>query len=119
MLSHMTAMNPPDAPSEPTQHETAPPAPAVTVLLDDVVDNSQSTQADCCIAPAAYCVVLPPSSSRAHTATLWLCGHHLRASSDALAAAHASIFDEHHRLIASPALGGTGVTRATAPPPPR
>jgi len=48
-------------------------------------------QACCCVARAVVRVVLPPAPGRPHETELLLCGHHYRASRDALAAAHARV----------------------------
>jgi hypothetical protein len=47
----------------------------------------------CCSARAAVVVVMPPAAGRQHATELLLCGHHYRASRQALAAAGASAFD--------------------------
>ena len=36
---------------------------------------------------------MPPAPGRPHPVDLWLCGHHQRASSQALAAAGARVYD--------------------------
>ena len=45
----------------------------------------------CCAAKAAVRVTMPPSPSRQHSTELLLCGHHYRASRQALAAAKAVV----------------------------
>ena len=48
-------------------------------------------QACCCVARAVVRVVMPPTADRPHETELLLCGHHYRASRDALSAAHATV----------------------------
>ena len=50
-------------------------------------------QACCCVAKAVVRVVMPPAPGRPHETDLLLCGHHYRASRQALAAAHALVYD--------------------------
>ena len=50
-------------------------------------------QACCCPALPAVRVLMPPTADRPHPTDLLLCGHHYRASRDALAAANAAIQD--------------------------
>jgi len=57
-------------------------APAGPLSLD---------QACCCVARAVVRVVMPAAPGRPHETELLLCGHHYRASRDALAAAHARV----------------------------
>lgn len=45
----------------------------------------------CCPARATVRVTMPPTQTRPHETDLLLCGHHYRASSVALAAAHATV----------------------------
>jgi len=45
----------------------------------------------CCPARPAVRVIMPPTASRAHPVDLWLCGHHYRASLQALLAAGATV----------------------------
>jgi hypothetical protein len=45
----------------------------------------------CCPAQAMVRVILPPTATRPHETELLLCGHHYRASRQALAAAHAAV----------------------------
>jgi hypothetical protein len=46
-------------------------------------------RACCCPSHPTVLVVMPPTAARPHETDLLLCGHHYRASRDALAAAHA------------------------------
>ncbi len=48
-------------------------------------------RACCCVARAVVRVTIPPAAGRPHETELLLCGHHYRASRDALAAAHARV----------------------------
>lgn len=48
-------------------------------------------RACCCVARAVVRVTIPPAPGRPHETELLLCGHHYRASRDALAAAHARV----------------------------
>lgn len=52
-------------------------------------------RACCCTARPAVAVVLRPAENRPHPTDLLLCGHHYRASADALAAAGAIVYDEN------------------------
>jgi hypothetical protein len=54
--------------------------------LADLADR-----ACCCPAQAMVRVILPPTATRPHETELLLCGHHYRASRQALAAAHAAV----------------------------
>ena len=51
-------------------------------------------RACCCPAKPAVVAVLPPAPGRDHETDLLLCGHHYRASRDALAAAGATVMAE-------------------------
>ena len=46
----------------------------------------------CCLARPVVIVIMPPARGRPHQTDLLLCGHHYRASQQALAAAGAGIF---------------------------
>jgi hypothetical protein len=48
-------------------------------------------QACCCPSQPAVRVLMPPTADRPHETDLLLCGHHCRASRDALAAAGATV----------------------------
>lgn len=58
-------------------------------------------RADCCIAGAAYRVVLPANSGRARAGELRLCGHHYRRSAAALRRLDAAVYDDANRLVGS------------------
>ena len=62
------------------------------------VSGIDVAQADCCIAKAAYRVVLPATPTRSRPAELLLCGHHFRASQSTLRHANASAFDGREQL---------------------
>lgn len=55
-------------------------------------------RACCCPAAPMVRVVMPETADRPCSVDLYLCGHHYRASRDALAAAHASVYDSHGRI---------------------
>jgi hypothetical protein len=77
---------------------------------DDVVAEADaewvSDRADCCVATAAYRVVLPATAERRGPAELLLCGHHTRTGWPALARLNAAVFDGGNRLVASADLAG-------------
>jgi hypothetical protein len=52
-------------------------------------------RACCCPSQPAVLVIMPPTADRPHETDLLLCGHHYRASCDALAAAGAVVLDLH------------------------
>lgn len=66
-------------------------------LLDARVPTG-AHQADCCVAKAAYRIVLPACESRLRPTELLLCGHHFRASRDGLRRAKATAFDGRDHL---------------------
>lgn len=53
---------------------------------------------------------MPPTASRPHSVDLWLCGHHYRASADALRAAGARVED----LVTDPDRLGTDHVKISA-----
>jgi hypothetical protein len=55
-------------------------------------------RACCCLARPVVLVVMPPTAKRPHPVDLLLCGHHYRASADALNAAGAVIYDSRTAL---------------------
>jgi len=64
--------------------------------LDDAIPPRHTTagladRACCCPARAMVQVVMPPAPARPHRTELLLCGHHYRASRQALAAAGATV----------------------------
>ena len=67
-------------------------------LLLDARLPVNAQQADCCVARAAYRIVLPAGQSRPRPTELLLCGHHFRASQDSLCRAGATAFDAQHHL---------------------
>ena len=71
-------------------------------LLPAPVTMITTMQADCCIAKAAYLVVLPASAERSHPAELLLCGHHFRAGRQGLQRSNAIAFDQTHRMCTIP-----------------
>ena len=93
----MNADPPPDVtpPEEPQQ--AALPAPAEPA--DSGVALWAADRACCCLAKPAVVVVLPPGTGRGHETDLLLCGHHYRASRDALEAAGATVTAEGGRPV--------------------
>lgn len=69
------------------------PAPTITTM-----------RADCCVAAAAYLVVLPATSGRPRESELLLCGHHFRAGKEGLRRAKATAYDGHTRKLCT--IGG-------------
>jgi len=61
--------------------------------VHELVDSPAPTRACCCPARPMVKVVMPPAPGRPHALDLWLCGHHYRASRQALAAAGARACD--------------------------
>jgi len=61
--------------------------------LDDAISpgHAPGDRACCCSARAMVQVVMPPAPARPHRTELLLCGHHYRASRQALAAAGATV----------------------------
>lgn len=55
-------------------------------------------QADCCVAKAAYRILLPAAGTQARPAELLFCGHHFRASREGLRRSGATAFDAAHHL---------------------
>ena len=72
-----------------------------------LADPSVPMRACCCPARPLVKVMMPPTHSRRHPVDLWLCGHHYRASRQALAAAGARTTwlaaPDHEPLTASEA----------------
>lgn len=82
-----------------------PTATAPVVPGDDVIKSTASAiviqRADCCPAHPAFRAVLAARGERTRPTELLLCGHHLRASRAALAAAGAAVYDTSGRLVSS------------------
>ena len=73
---------------------------------DDIIGPQDPPSADracCCPARPVVRVVMPPTASRPHSVDLLLCGHHYRVSSQALAAAGATVSE-------LPEIAGNGAT---------
>lgn len=104
------SFGPPDAPASGESPHGIPADDLLTGVPDPEFDL-----ADCCNARAQYRIALPAASvasgvsvaseaseasgtSGASSRDLVLCGHHLRASREALAACGAAIFDERGRV---------------------
>ena len=64
---------------------------AASTYLDAETLPSVMERACCCPSHPAVLVVMPPTAARPYETDLLLCGHHYRASRDALAAAHAVV----------------------------
>ena len=69
-----------------------------TVPLDVIPEDLTAelvpaSRACCCPARPVVRVIMPPTADRPHETDLLLCGHHYRASRQALAAAHATVCD--------------------------
>ena len=75
--------------------ETVPPAR----VLDWTMELVAADRACCCSAKPAVAVVLPRSDLDTEPVALLLCGHHYRASREALRARSAEVYDRHGRLI--------------------
>jgi hypothetical protein len=82
-----------------------PAVAAPVVPGDDVIQSTAAAivieRADCCPANPAFRAVLPARGERTRPTELLLCGHHLRASQDALAGAGAAVYDPSGRLVSS------------------
>jgi hypothetical protein len=70
------------------------PAPEVPPLKESIfTDPAIPSRACCCPARPVVRVIMPPAANRANPVDLWLCGHHYRASLEALRAAGAIVED--------------------------
>lgn len=78
------------------EHDLADPLAEGTV--SDVTSPLSWQRADCCIAQAAYRVVLAGDTAQ-HPADLLLCGHHYRGSRSTLARMGATVYDERGRVV--------------------
>jgi len=56
-------------------------------------DPAVPSRACCCPARPVVRVIMPSTANRPHSVDLWLCGHHYRASLQALLAAGATVED--------------------------
>lgn len=72
----------------------------VRELLPAPVQTITTMQADCCVANAAYLVVLPATRDRLREGELLLCGHHFGAGREGLRRIKTIAFDANHRLCA-------------------
>jgi hypothetical protein len=82
---------------------------------DDIIGPAKTPVDDracCCSAKAAVRVIMPPRPGRPRATDLLLCGHHYRASRQALAAANATV----HPLPGMP--GDTAAWIGVEPPVP-
>jgi hypothetical protein len=64
--------------------DTCPASETVPTVMD---------RACCCPSQPAVLVIMPPTAARPHETDLLLCGHHYRASRDALTAAGAVVLE--------------------------
>jgi hypothetical protein len=72
----------------------ATPAAEGSPLEESIfTDPAIPSRACCCPARPVVRVIMPPAAGRADPADLWLCGHHYRASLEALSAAGAIVED--------------------------
>jgi len=73
----------------------AAPAPGVPPLEGSVIftDPAIPSRACCCPARPVVRVIMPPPAGSADPVDLWLCGHHYRASVEALGATGAIVED--------------------------
>jgi hypothetical protein len=81
------------------------PATHRDVPGDDLIESppaSDGPPADCCIARAAYHVVLRPNGSLPRAAHLMLCAHHYRNCVGALRRSGAAVYSTDGHLVASP-----------------
>jgi hypothetical protein len=81
------------------------PQPATLPATAGPADSSHALwtaeRACCCPAKPAVVAVLPPAPGRDHQTDLLLCGHHYRASRDALRTAGATVMAEGGQPVAS------------------
>ena len=56
-------------------------------------------RADCCVANAAFRIVIPAGGTRAHRTELLLCGHHFHQSQDRLRGLGAAVYDSSNSLV--------------------
>jgi hypothetical protein len=73
------------------------PAAAMPAIDWRAVRNAG--RACCCLAKPVVAAVMPPAPGRDHATDLLLCGHHYRASREALVAAGAAVFDDAGRPV--------------------
>jgi hypothetical protein len=87
----------------PAHSESAPDAPDIPGddLMGTATAPITNQRADCCIAAAAYLVVLPAGRTRPHAGELLLCAHHYRVSAENLVKAHAVVYDATHHRVTS------------------
>ena len=92
------------------RHKSIPPQSAPTSApdappVDDHLHRAEPAwvldMACCCPSRPAVRVVMPAAKDRPHPAEILMCGHHYRASSEALIQARASVYDRDGALISS------------------
>lgn len=72
------------------------------VTAPEPISLALAGRACCCPAMPVVTVLMPPSRTRDHVTSLLLCGHHFRASREALRAAGATAYDEAGRMVLGP-----------------
>src|SRR5215469_18157638 len=85
---------------------TSPPTPL-----------AQAARACCCPGRPAVTVLMPPGPGRSHVTDLLLCGHHFRASKQALRAVGATAYDEAGHLVMGPRFPGKPADWSLGAPP--
>ena len=76
----------------PASNDTAAGPPPDDAILREALP-AMADRACCCPARPLMRIVMPPSPARGHETELLLCGHHYRASAEALSAAGAAVYD--------------------------
>jgi hypothetical protein len=70
-------------------------------LPADTTDRIDTQRADCCVASAAYRVLLPATPSRNQPSELLLCSHHYHSSQATLVHTRVRVFDARNRPVAT------------------
>jgi hypothetical protein len=95
--------------------KSIPPQSAPTTAQDatEATANVQRAEpawvleiACCCPSRPVVRVIVPAAADRPHPAELLLCGHHYRASQDALVRVRAAVYDRAGALISSASSAG-------------
>jgi hypothetical protein len=100
-FSHPSATRYNVATAAPPARQDRPPRPGT--LNVDLRAARRAGHSCCCSARPAVVAVMPPVPGRPHQTDLLLCGHHYRASRQALAAAGATVIG----IDGSPVTGST------------
>jgi hypothetical protein len=98
-FSHFSPAGDGTATAAPSSGQDRPRQPATVNV--DLHAARRAGRSCCCSARPAVIAVMPPASGRPHRTELLLCGHHYRASRQALAAAGAMVVD----IAGSPVTG--------------